>query len=397
MYLTLIVPLFFLPAVPHDDTVRVGLLSLFKPAEVILSAVDGSDVSLTVKGDTTARFRLTRGAEVILRLRSGGVIGVSGLTDQPVSLEGRRIELQGPARIRLKVPGKITRLVRGELCFSASPELGGAIRIVLIAGRESVVASVVAAETGGVDAKEALKTMAVIARTYMAAQETRHAGEGFDFCDTTHCQFYRGEEWADNPAGQLTAIAVDETRGLCLWSSDAMLDGYYTAACGGLTVTPGMIWGGAGRTSYVYRRIFCSWCRDGAYWRWTRAAGAEAVLASLADAVGFHPSPRAALETQSDKATGFVWAVVLRDGTRKSVMTADAFRRAVGMKLGWNTVRSPTFTVQRRGPRFVFQGKGFGSQVGLCVSGAIAQARKGRTYSQILSYYFPGSRIARHR
>src|SRR5256885_13184337 len=29
--------------------------------------------------------------------------------------------------------------------------------------------------------------------TLFRSHPNRHAGEGFDFCDTTHCQFYRGE------------------------------------------------------------------------------------------------------------------------------------------------------------------------------------------------------------
>src|SRR5208283_1270192 len=54
---------------------------------------------------------------------------------------------------------------------------------------EPAVASVVAAE-GTVDApSEALKALAVAARSYFVAGKGRH--RDFDFCDTTHCQFLR--------------------------------------------------------------------------------------------------------------------------------------------------------------------------------------------------------------
>lgn len=76
-------------------------------------------------------------------------------------------------------------------------------------------------------------------------------------------------------------------------------------------------------------------------------------------------------------------------------MSADEFRRAIGRRLGWNTVLSPTFTLTRQGERFVFQGKGFGSQVGLCLAGAAAQARAGRSYDQILQFYFPQAKIGK--
>jgi stage II sporulation protein D len=76
------------------------------------------------------------------------------------------------------------------------------------------------------------------------------------------------------------------------------------------------------------------------------------------------------------------------------VLSTDAFRRAIGLRLGWNTVLSPTFTVERRGTRFIFRGRGFGSQVGLCEEGAVAQAAAGRGYREILSFYYPGAGIS---
>jgi stage II sporulation protein D len=74
-------------------------------------------------------------------------------------------------------------------------------------------------------------------------------------------------------------------------------------------------------------------------------------------------------------------------------MTSDEFRRAIGRSLGWNTVLSPTFTIERRGPNFIFRGRGFGSQIGLCLAGASAQAAAGRGYREILSFYYPNTEL----
>jgi len=92
--------------------------------------------------------------------------------------------------------------------------------------------------------------------------------------------------------------------------------------------------------------------------------------------------------------TGFVRAVGVRDAARMWTMSADEFRRAIGRRLGWNLVLSESFALERRGGQLIFRGKGFGSQVGLCLDGAVAQARAGRGYEEILRFYFPRAEIS---
>src|SRR5262249_5088068 len=53
---------------------------------------------------------------------------------------------------------------------------------------ERYVAAVLAGEAAEFRSTEALKAMSVAARTYAVRLRGRHAAEGFDFCDTTHCQ-----------------------------------------------------------------------------------------------------------------------------------------------------------------------------------------------------------------
>ena len=89
-------------------------------------------------------------------------------------------------------------------------------------------------------------------------------------------------------------------------------------------------------------------------------------------------------------------SVVVRDRNREVRLSADEFRRAVGRRLGWSTVLSPTFEIKRRGDLFIFHGRGFGSQVGLCQAGAVAQATEGRGYREILKYYYPQAEIILH-
>src|SRR5215217_5011712 len=91
-------------------------------------------------------------------------------------------------------PGKMQREVRGEVSLIAGDRARDPVKIILTTSREAAVASIVSAELSGYRASETLKALAVVARSFMLSHADRHRSEGFDFCDTTHCQLYRGEQ-----------------------------------------------------------------------------------------------------------------------------------------------------------------------------------------------------------
>jgi stage II sporulation protein D len=295
------------------------------------------------------------------------------------------------ATLELNLSKQLTRVVRGELSVSASRK---ALQIILTTDREAAVASVVAAEMSGLNAPEALKALAVVVRTFMTAHAGRHAKEGFDFCDTTHCQVYRGEDdLYTQGASQLVEKAVLATFAEVVRFDKQLLEGHYTAVCGGRSVTPEMVWGGATQSPYPYPTVMCKWCATSRYFRWERRADAASVLDALSAALGFRLSRAAELAIETYKDSEVVRAVHIRDRGRPKVMSGDEFRRAIGRRIGWNRVLSPTFTLEHRADSFIFRGRGFGSQVGLCVAGAVAQAAAGRSYKEILRFYYPQTEI----
>jgi stage II sporulation protein D len=153
-----------------------------------------------------------------------------------------------------------------------------------------------------------------------------------------------------------------------------------------------MVWGGASK-GYEYHRVVCRWCRASAYANWQRSASEASTFNALATALGFRLSHASEIVLEREEPDGFVRSVIIKDRGREARMSADEFRRAIGRRLGWNTVLSPTFKIERRGRTVVFRGKGFGSQVGLCLAGAAAQARAGRSYQEILQFYYPQTEI----
>jgi stage II sporulation protein D len=380
------------------DSVRISLFVLFKP-QVFEARIATGEAAALDTGRLSGSQAIAPGQLIEIRLVGQSLnITISdsfGRIRQSFSSTEARIIPAGSTALELILPGKMKRAVRGSLSISAGEgSRRQALKIILTTDRESAVASVAAAEIGGQRAPEAVKALAVTVRTFMLSHLGRHADEGFDFCDTTHCQFYRGEsDLSAEVASPVIASAVAATKGEYLSFERSPIESYFTAACGGQTVTPEMAWGGARDQSYPYRRVACRWCRDSRYANWRRSTSEALAFDALSAAAGFRLSRAAELIADAEEPDGFVRSVTIKDRGRQFKMTADQFRRAIGRKLGWNIVLSPTFTIERRGRNIVFDGKGFGSQVGLCLAGAVAQAKAGRGYREILSYYYPQTEI----
>ena len=126
------------------------------------------------------------------------------------------------------IPGKIRREFHGRLEVRAE---SGHLLAVVKMDRENAVASIVAAESPPSAPLEARKAQAVVARSFLIAARNRH--EGFDFCDTTHCQFLREAP----PAGSLAAKAAGETKDLVVAYQGRPIPALYSANCGGKTRT----------------------------------------------------------------------------------------------------------------------------------------------------------------
>jgi stage II sporulation protein D len=383
--------------VDGSSSIRINLFSLLKPEILEVRVSTGAGAAINVGGMKSNSRILMKES---IRIRQSGsrlnlaIIDSYGrIKDSFTATEAEITPAEG-ATLELGLPGKIKRVVRGRVSVIARH---GPMQIVLATDRESAVASMVAAELGGARPGEALKALAVLARTFLISQRTRHAGEGFDFCDTTHCQLYRGEaDLATEARATAITSTIDQTAREILSYDGRAIEGYYSAVCGGLSNTPEMVWSGASPSRYPYERISCRWCRASSHYEWERAASALRVLNALAPALKARVSQSAEIIVESDRPVDFVRSVIIRDRSHTARLSAEEFRRAIGRRLGWSTVLSPTFEIKRRGDQFIFHGRGFGSQVGLCQAGAIAQAAAGRSYREILKYYYPQAEITLH-
>jgi peptidoglycan hydrolase-like amidase len=187
---------------------------------------------------TIGVFGLFHPVELEVRPARGGVIVVKSGEDEREMEGSRSIRLRSaafitgrdgaPVRFTLSVPGKIRREFFGTL--EIRPRAGQLLAIVTM-DRETAVASIVAAESPPGAPMEARKAQAVVARSFLIAAHRRH--EGFDFCDTTHCQFLREPPASGSPSRR----AQETTAGLALNYQGRPIAALYSANCGGRTRT----------------------------------------------------------------------------------------------------------------------------------------------------------------
>ncbi len=86
---------------------------------------------------------------------------------------------------------------------------------------------------------EALKTQAVISRTFALRGLNRHGSAGYDLCKDVHCQVYRGLNAQDPRCDQ----AVASTRGQVLTYNGALAETFFHSYSGGNTADVSHVWG----------------------------------------------------------------------------------------------------------------------------------------------------------
>ena len=314
------------------DSVRVRLFSIEQPSSVRITTPAGESVVL----DSKKAFPV---------FRSPG----------PVTIErpaGDAVRLQYSVEVWAR---------NGTLVILAEIPL------------EDYVAAVLAGESLGFRSDESLKAMTVAVRTYALHFLNRHQAEGFDFCDTTHCQDFR-----------ITAVndrlrkAVNDTRGEILRYNGEPIDAYYHQDCGGITEARG---------PYL-PQLQDSFCVARGRLRWTTNLSASDLQSAL------HIRDASQIDVIERTASGRAGRLRI-SGANPQVFDAETFRLAIGRTLGWDRIRSDLYEVHRSGDRFVFEGYGSGHGIGMCQDGAAAMGETGFSYKEILAFYYPNTRLSR--
>lgn len=352
--------------------VRIGVFSLFRPKELVLRPVAGSSLAVELGG---SHLTLPRDASSLVVHEIDGEVQFQ-LAPESQPARGGSLRAHTPdsraensSRFWLEVPGKLRRQFTGTLEILAH---GQTLEAVVTMPLETAVASVVQAESPPGAGMEALRAQAVAARSFLVARRSAHSG--FDFCDTTHCQFLRSPPGPANPAAE----AARATAGLILtWhdeesAQDRPLAAMYARSCGGQTRTlraigaPGNL--GNPNKGYPYYAVHCVYCsRHPEVWRRETRSAARPDAGSDSTA-----EPRTEPRTERDRLNFnriHGWGAIPSIASRSSDLTDNAAE-------GWMT------------------GRGVGHGIGLCQLGAADMARHGASFAEILAHYYPNTRLA---
>jgi stage II sporulation protein D len=242
---------------------------------------------------------------------------------------------------------------------------------------------------------EALKAQAVVARTWALRNLGRHQRFGYNFCDSTHCQVYRGRRQVSRRA----ETAVRQTLGESLTYERRPAEAFYHSTCGGNTVAIEDAWGvpplpylrrvedrwAPGNRPYCQRSPFAEWQVWMSLHRLERAFARERVLAAGERLTN--------VSVDTVDPSGRVKKMLLVTDRGLKRVPVDTLRRLINQEFGRVKVLSKFFEVQVEGPFFILRGRGLGHGVGLCQWGARGMAQHGFGYREILGHYFAGTAL----
>lgn len=250
---------------------------------------------------------------------------------------------------------------------------------------------------------EAMKAQAVAARTYAMRRLGQSRHPDFDLFGSVLDQAYGGARAED----ALATEAVQATRGEVLMYGGQVIEAYYHASCGGRTAAVEEVWNAA---SLPYLRSVSeakpgggSYCEGSGGLRWTETWSAPALLNTLRGTL-FTGDRRSEL-TRVDSvvvtgrsSSGRVAELTFWTNLGEERVRGDSIRWVLRPEPD-RILGSTGFELETRRDGGVVQvianGTGRGHGVGLCQGGALGRARSGQPYREILSAYYPGTRLVR--
>jgi stage II sporulation protein D len=327
---------------------------------------------------------------------------------------------------------------------------GGNLTVINYVNVEDYVKGVIPYEMSSSWPVEALKAGAVCARTYVMANLNKHRVSGFDICNTTDCQVYRGT----NSASANSNSAVEGTTGQYLTYDDALCQTYYYSCNGGASENSENVW--TAKLAYLrgvedpYEARISSNISN---YNWKVTLTGDQIATKLKNK-GYSCSTIVKFEITQFTEMGNVYKITFTDSNGKQFsFSKEATRTLLGLRSQRYTVNGQTVTassndiyvnsstgvlsgdlessyavgdsgtaqlpsgsvyaitgtgtietvdgsssgsgVSASGKSFVINGSGYGHNVGMSQWGAYSMAKYySKTYKDILGFYYTNSVIS---
>ena len=228
---------------------------------------------------------------------------------------------------------------------------------------------------------EALRAQSVAARTFALKNRKRHMAEGFDLCNTAHCQVYEGM----SAEMRTTTEAVNSTRGEVLFYKGAVIDALFHTDSGGMTEFSEHVWG----SPVPYLRAVKELRTQTQPWSRTVSMASfvqkiEAGGKSLGTLKEIRLSPLTIGKGRADRTPSGRVRMAEFVGTKGRISLSGNDLRSMF------SLPSTLFDIRAGRTEVVFSGYGSGHGLGLSQWGAKALADSGKGYKDILLYYYSG-------
>lgn len=228
---------------------------------------------------------------------------------------------------------------------------------------------------------QALKAQAIVARTFALYQAKVNAHKDYDLVSTSFSQVYGGSTSERGRTNKAVGLSKDEV----LTYKNKIFPTFYHATCGGRTERASNLWN---IDLAPLRGRECQFCQRSPHFRWKKKVTLQDIEKALKNG-GFKVSVIKAIRIIDRDVSGRITDLEIISHNGKITLSGNRFRLGVGP----NIIRSTNFTVEVKKGKAYFQGFGWGHGVGMCQWGAFFMARKGFNAEEILSYYYPQSRI----
>jgi stage II sporulation protein D len=289
---------------------------------------------------------------------------------------------------------------RGKLKLMLNSD-GKSFDAVNLVPLEAYLAGVVGAEMPDYWEPAALEAQAITARTYCLYIKKHHGSKrSWDVKPTAANQVYLGVKAESRQIWK----AIDKTYGQVLVTRhpdgrEDIFPSYYSSVCGGHTENSKNVFG----DSYeALSGVACTYCRNVAkpgffFWpmiKFDKSKTTKKLLQKYPKLKELGEITKIAVTRQSNYENFSRLTSIKLFGSKGK----SGFLRAEDLRLTidptGNKLRSTIFKIVSMDDKWGFlSGRGYGHGVGMCQCGAQGMARLGNDAGQILSHYYPGSRI----
>ncbi len=325
-----------------------GKYSLFSAGAKVQDILKNETITIKIENDTIRIYRAN--------VRVGSYISISLSGD----------DLINSFKVKPFNQAIKERIYDDDLRLSVS---GGSFLIINHVELENYVAGVVQSEGGGsVKDNDFYLVQAITCRTYALNNLKKHARDGYNLCDSVHCQLYQNRCKSNE-----ILLATYKTAGNVIVDKDnKMISAAFHSNSGGATVNSEDIW--KIPTTYL-KAVDDTFSLKMPNATWEFKILETKWLDYLASKFKYNIN-------DPEKKN---YALTFKQDTRKLNFTDSIPLTTIRTDLG---LKSTWFSIQQDGAYLIFKGRGYGHGVGLSQQGAIRMAQLGYSYKDIIRFYY---------